>query len=394
MKLTDIVLKNLKGTDARREIPDDYLSGLYLIVQPSGAKSWAVRYRHHGASRKHTIGGYPAFNLTQAREAAKKALRTVAEGRDPGRERQEARSDTFSAIAAEFLERHSKRNNRESTTKANETLLRLHILPRWQNRAIQDIRKRDVIALLESVAVEYPIVANRVHAILSKLFSWACSVDIIESNPVRDVKRLSREKSRERILSDDELRRVWIAATKMGDAFAKAVQVLALTGQRRDEVFWMKWSELDFDKRLWSLPGERVKNGTPHTVPLSDPVIAILQTMTRDGEHVFADARGKMPSRARGKERLDKLVGEIEPWRLHDLRRSLASGLARMGVPLQVVEHILNHRSGSLAGVAGIYNRHSYSSEKVEALQRWAGHALSLVEGKPANVVSLRAAVL
>lgn len=386
MRMTDRFVENAKPEAVRREIADAHLPGLYLVVQPSGAKSWAVRYRHHGTPRKFTLGGYPLFNLKQAREAAGKALRAVAEGRDPGRERQEARSDTFSAVAADFIERHCKRNNRPSTISVIETLLRLHVLPKWGSRAIQSIARRDVIALLDGIP--FPVAGNRTHAALSTLFGWAVRVGIVEANPMRDVKRLSKEKPRERVLTDAEIVQVWNGATTLGNAFAAAVRVLMLTGQRRTEVMQMRWSEIDMDKRLWSLPGERVKNGRAHEVPLSDAVMTILKNLPRHGEHVFANARGKLPSTGVAKIALDKAVGEIEPWRLHDARRTFVSGMARLRINLPVIEKVINHTSGSFAGVAGVYQRHSFADEKREALDMWGRFVTDLVDGK--NVSHLR----
>jgi integrase len=381
VRLTDISVKNMKPAGVRLELVDDHLSGLYLLVHPSGRKSWCVRYRHHGISRKLTIGRYPLYSLKQARAEAAKALRAVAEGRDPSRERQEARSDAFASIAASFLERHSRRHNRENTYKANEALLRLHVIPKWQRLSIQDIKKRDVVNLLEGIAARHPIAANRAHSCLSKLFGWAVHTDIIEHNPLRDVQRPSKEQSRDRVLNDNEIAKVWRGTGTLNDAFGAAVRVLLLTGQRRDEVLLMPWSEVDLEKRLWSLPAARVKNNRAHDVPLSDAVMAILQARPRNGEHVFADERGKTPSKARGKERLDRVVGTIEPWRLHDLRRTVASGMARLGVNLPVIEKCLNHQSGSFAGIAGVYQRHSFAAEKQKALQQWADHVAVLTKG-------------
>ena len=272
------------------------MPGLYLVVQPSGARSWAVRYRHHGKSRKLTLGGYPIFNLAQAREAAAKALRVVAEGRDPGRERQEARADSVEAIAAQFIERYCKRHNRPRTIATNEAMLRRYVLPRWRGRTVRDIKRRDVAALVDGVALEYPIAANRVLAVVSKMFNWALACDIIEISPCTGVRRPSAERSRERVLSDDELRQVWHGAVALGFPYGPITQLLLLTGQRRDEVAQMQWSEIDADKRLWTLPRERTKNGRVHTVPLSDAALAVLGSVPHVGDYVFASPDGRHPS--------------------------------------------------------------------------------------------------
>jgi len=381
MRFTTKSVEAIKPAAVRKEVPDAHLPGLYLIIQPSGVRSWAVRYRHHGKSRKHTIGSYPVFNLAQAREAAGKALRLVAEGRDPGRERQEARADTVEAVAAQFIERYCRRHNRPRTVAANEALLRRYVLPRWRDRTIHDIKRRDLIDLLDSIARKYPIAANRVHSLLSKLFGWALTSDIIETTPCAGVKRPSAERARERVLDDAELRCIWLAAGELPFQYGPIVQLLILTGQRRDEVLMMRWGEIDLGRQLWTLPSERVKNGRVHTVPLSDAAVAILASVPRINDFVFATDR--RPSHSHIKILLDRAIGDITPWRFHDLRRTVASGLARLGVNLPVIEKILNHTSGSFAGIVGVYQRHDFADEKRRALEAWAQHVAGLVGRTP-----------
>jgi integrase len=380
MKFTTKSVEAIAPAAVRKEIPDSLMRGLYLIIQPTGARSWAVRYSHHGKSRKLTLGGYPVFNLAQAREAAAKALRTVAEGRDPGRERQAARADSIEAIATQFIERYSKRHNRPRTIATNEALLRRYVLPQWRGRAVRDIRRRDVISLVDGVAREYPIAANRVLALVSKMFSWALETDIIEVSPCAGVKPPSAERSRERVLSDEELRQVWNGAVALGSPWGSIVRLLLLTGQRRDEVAMMTWAELDLGSaQLWTLPAERAKNGRVNTIPLSDAAMAVLGSVPHVGEYVFASPDGKRPGHSHGKAKLDEAVGDITPWRFHDLRRTVASGLARLGVNLPVIEKLLNHTSGSFAGVVGVYQRHDFADEKRKALEQWADHIDKLV---------------
>jgi integrase len=386
MRFTTKSIEAIKPSAVRREIPDSHMPGLYLVVQPSGARSWAVRYRHHATSRKLTLGAYPVFNLAQAREAAARALRTVAEGRDPGRERQEARADSIEAIAAQFIERHCKRHNRPRTIATNEAMLRRYVLPRWRGRPVRDIRRRDVVDLVDGVALEYPIAANRVLAVVSKMFNWALACDIVEKSPCAGVKRPSAERSRERVLSDEELRQVWRGAVVLGFPFGPITQLLLLTGQRRDEVVQIRWSEIDRRQQLWTLPGERTKNGRVHTVPLSDAAMVVLGAVPNIvGDYVFARPDGKRPSHSHGKSELDKATGEITPWQFHDLRRTVASGLARLGVNLPVIEKILNHTSGSFAGVVGVYQRHDFADEKRKALEAWAAHVGNLASQQEAQ---------
>ena len=256
--LTTRSVETMKPPPNRREIADRHLPGLYLVLQPSGAKSWAVRYRHGGTTRKHTLGSYPALDLKAARDLAAKALRGVAEGRDPGREKAYQRTvkpDTVAAVVAQFVELHCKRKNRPRTAQETERLLTLHVLPRWRSRLLKDITRRDVRDLLNGIVESgTPIAANRTLSAVRKLFNWAVGEEIIAVSPCAGVKPPTPERSRDRVLSDAELRQVWHASEQIGGPFAALIKLLLLTGQRRDEVARMTWAEVDLDAALWTLP--------------------------------------------------------------------------------------------------------------------------------------------
>ena len=400
--LTVRALENARTQGERREIPDGLLRGLYLVVQPSGTKSWAVRYRHGGATRKHTLGPYPAIDLATARNLGGKALRAVAEGSDPAAEKQEARAakpDTINAVADAFIESYCKRKNRPRTAAETARLLRLHVLPRWRGRHINSITRRDVRELLDHIiAGGSPVAANRAFAAVRLLFNWAIEHDIVIASPCVGVKRPTQEVPRDRVLSDDELRDVWKAAGRVGYPFGPLVQLLVLTGARRDEVAGMRWSEIDVESRLWCLPRERVKNKRPHEIPLSEPAIAIVTALPRiaGGDYVLTTS-GKVAASNYGKNkrRLDALLpSDMPPWRLHDLRRTVASGLARLGINLPVIEKVLNHASGSFAGIVGVYQKHEFSQEKRQALDAWGAFVAAVAGDKgPKKVVRLRKAL-
>jgi len=388
MRLTVKTVEAMRPGADRREIPDGHMPGLYLIVQPSGARSWAVRYRHHGQSRKHTLGSYPAIDLKAARALAGKALRAVAEGRDPGREKflaRTAKADSVDHVVEEFLERHVRRSNRPRTVQGTERLLRQHVLPHWRGRLMHEITRRDVLDILDRVVDGgAPIAANRVHAAVRKFFNWAVARDILAASPCAGVKPPTAERARDRVLSDVELRFVWQATDKLSGTFGPLVKLLALTGQRRDEVARMRWDELDLDARLWTLPAERTKNSKPHEIPLSNAALAALQNVPNiaGSPFVFATNGGASPvsGYSDGKRRLDALLpADMPAWRLHDLRRTCASGLARLGINLPVIEKVLNHSSGSFAGIVGVYQKHSFADEKRQALEAWGRHVDSLV---------------
>lgn len=380
-----------------KEYPDGLWSGLYLLVQPSGHKSFVVRYRHHGRSRKYTIGSYPAIDLKAARELASKALRAVAEGRDPQHEKKllrSARADTFGAVAELFLERHG-RAHRKRTRETYTSMLSKHVLPRWGARPAAEITRRDVVALLDEIVDGgSPISANRTYAVIRKIFSWAVTRDIVATSPCVGVRAPTREISRDRVLPDTELRNVWLAADKLGGPYGALVKLLILTGQRRNEIAQARLSEFDLESRLWTVPSERSKNHKAHVVPLSAPAVALLKALPRVGDNEFVlTTNGRVPAAGFGKHkaRLDALLpADMSRWVVHDIRRSVATGLARIGVDVPTIEKVLNHVGGTFAGVVGVYQRHDYVEEMRRALNRWGEHVERLVGGEPPKVVALR----
>jgi integrase len=371
MRLTVRGIEALRGGENRREIPDSLMTGLYLIVQPdTGNKTWAVRCRQNGRPRKFTIGRYPAYGLAEARDAAARILRTVSEGRDPVR----ASAGTVDDTAAQFLERYGRRKYRPSTLReCKRTLDR--VTAAWRGRRLDDVTKADVRDLLEGIAA--PAASNQTLKFLKRLFSWAVAEDLLKASPLNGFAKPHADKSRDRILSDEELRRVWKAAGAAGYAFGDFVKVAILTGQRPGEVSGMRRDELHGDR--WILPSERVKNKKSHSVPLSWQVVGIIAGAPQiSPEFVFSYGATPLRGFHHAKRVVDRASG-VSGWTLHDLRRTCASGLAKLGVSIAVIEQILNHRGGSLAGVAGVYIRHQFETEKREALQQWADYIDRLV---------------
>jgi integrase len=385
--LTARAVETMRAGAARRELPDRYLPGLYLIVQPSGRKVWCVRYRHGGRTRKLTIGAYPLFDLKAAREAGAKALRTVAEGRDPGDEREAARTATsrsIEAVAAQFIDQHCKRHCRPLTIGHAERALKLHVLPRWRGRTLDSISRRDVVDMLDRIVDNgAPVAANRALAVVRKLFNWAVARDMITVSPCIGVKRPAAEQARDRVLTDAELGNVWRAADKLAGPFGAQVKLLMLAGQRRSEVAGMTWAEIDLEGRLWTLPKERAKNNRAHTVPLSLQALAVIEAAPRiTGSHLVFTNNGKVAARnySDGMRQLrNRLPPDMPHWQLHDLRRTCASGMARLGINLPVIERVLNHTSGSFAGIVGVYQKHSFADEKRAALEQWGDFIERLV---------------
>ena len=410
MKMKAATVDSIKPTERRQEIPDSLCTGLYLTVQPTGKKGWQVRYRHGGVHRRMSLGAYPVLSLADARQRARDALAAAAEGRDPAEEVKAAKApkveddrDKMATVIALFMKRHASRNRRADDVAA---MFRREIIGSWGERKIQSITRRDVIEVLDAIVDRgSPVTANRLRAHLNTLFNWAKGRDIIEANPLDGIKPPAPEKARERVLSHEEIRLVWNACDGLGHPFGPLYRLLLLTGQRLREVAEMTWREVDGD--TWTLPAARSKNGDEHTVPLSTDARAILDDLPRIGRYAFTTT-GTSPVSGftRAKARLDKLLTEAvnkdlpegaEPaifpsLTIHDMRRTAATGMADLRFPPHVVEAVLNHKSGTRRGVAGIYNRSAYSEEKRQALEAWARFVLSLVEGKADNVVQLAGA--
>jgi integrase len=420
--LTVKTIENAKPGNSRREVPDGALPGLYLIVQATGARSWALRYRVGGRPRKLTLGAFPAVDLVGARERARAAMRAVAEGRDPGDEKKAARrkaaagDDTIEAVALKFIERYAKRSTRETSWIETARILGLRpdpedpaklvrkdgggdVLSRWKGRTVHDIKRADVIELLDGVVDRgSPIMANRVLAAVRKMFAWAASRDIVAASPCAGVAPPAPEIERDRVLGDDELRAVWGACDRIGWPFGPMAKLLILTAQRRDEVAEMRWTEIDFAARTWTLPRGRVKNDKAHVVHLSDAALGILRSLPRTkGSDLVFTTTGATPVTgfSRAKNRIDATIladncRSLDRWTLHDLRRTSATGMAeRLKIAPHVVDKILNHKTGTIKGVAAIYNRAEYAEERRAALEAWGRYVENLVTPAPANVVAL-----
>jgi integrase len=369
---------------------------LFLQVEPTGTKTWVRRFRHVGVPKKVTLGraGEDGLSLVAARGAAARHAQQLEQGGLPVAPVTTTTGDSVVAAAAQFLELYAHRKTRASTANVTEQIFNRAILPAWRGRSIQDLRRRDVLDLIESIARERgPYAANRALAVLTKFFNWLCARDVIASSPAQGVERPHREQARERILTDAELTRLWLACATAG-ASGDAIRMMVLTGARRTEVGEMRWSEIDSKRRVWVLPSARSKNHLEHIIPLSTQAWDILQARPRFAgcDFVFTTT-GQRPVAewARAKHRISTTAAIPEQsWRLHDLRRTTASGLQRLGVAVPVVERALNHVSGAFRGIVGTYQLHDYADEVRIGLQRWGDHVEQLVGGRLAKIVKLR----
>jgi integrase len=407
IKLTKANIERLAlpagGND--RIVFDAALPGFGLRLRCGGKRTWIVQYRVGAKQRRVTLGTVETLNADDARKRAKSALSKVHLGHDPQLEKAQARAAsaiTLAAIVERYIEeRAAKRLKPKTLTEVTRSLREhwkpLHAIP------LTKIARVDVAGQLGRIAKERgPIAANRSRAYLSTLYAWAIGEGLADANPVVGTNKAAEEISRDHVLSDEELRSVWLCAGE-GD-YGAIVHLLILTGQRREEIAAMRWNELDFDKRLWRIGAERAKNGRAHDVPLSDAALEFLAAHGRkEGrDFVFGSSEGPFQGWSNAKSALDVRIlakpgerGEksaMTPWRIHDIRRTVATRMSELGVLPHVVEAVLNHISGHKAGVAGVYNRASYAAEKRNALDLWAAHVLALAEGKAANVVPLRRA--
>jgi integrase len=361
---------------------DEDLKGFGLKITPAGRKVFLVQYRPAGDRRnprKYTIGEYGQVTPHQARVEAQRVLAERAAGRDPQAAKQASKrriaSEQVEDLVTEFLVRHAAQNRSVAETTR---IFRREVVPRWGSRTLSEVGKRDVIALLDAVRERgSPVMANRVLAAVRKFFNWCISRGLLELSPCAGLTTPTRERARHRTLSDEELAAVLDAARKISHPFGGIVEMLALTAQRRDEVGRVTWDQLDLGKAVWVLPPEHAKNGKPHLVHLSRPVLALLAQTPRLGPLVFSsNGTTLFQGFSKAKARLDRLSG-VTDWTLHDLRRTAVSGMARLGVAPHVADKILNHQGGTISGVAAVYQRHEFLKEREEAFRLWGEHISS-----------------
>jgi integrase len=388
-------------------MPDGKVAGLYLVVQPSGAKSWAVRYRVNGKSRKHTLGSYPSIGLAAARDLARASIGSIAKGADPSAEKRKQREaakeaaatvdDLVENVVEDFIRLYAEKKTRDWRETAR--ILRKDVAAPWRGRRLPEIEKKHVVKLLDAVVERgAPVGANRVFAQLRKMCAWAVSRGILTVSPCEGVEAPSPEVERDRVLSPEELSLLWRAAEQLPKPYGATMRTLMLTGARRDEVAGMVWKEIDLAEETWTLPAARSKNRREHVVPLSAPAKDILSAQPRieGSPFVFGGGRAPLSNFGKAKDRLDAAIttlndGEAIPhWTIHDIRRSVATQLAELKVAPHVIEAVLNHKSGVIRGVAAVYNRYSYADEKRAALDAWARRLDAIVNPASAsNVVEL-----
>jgi integrase len=433
--LTSASVARLRAADdAVREIPDGGCVGLYLLIYPSGRKSWALRYRRPSDGRpakltlgsvfdsadgedvdvKPTIGGH--LSLRSAHRLVAELKHEISLGRDPGLAHIAAKrailtSDKFSGSASDFIKQHAMRKTRrwEATARllglqpADDGLITIKggLADRWRDKPIAEIdgdlihtvvdevREKGVPGLERRRNGASESQARSMHAALSVMFSWLVAKRRLRQNPILGVAKPETSKARDRVLTNDEIVLFWKATEQVSQPFGPLLRLLLLTGCRLNEIAMARRSELSDDEEVLTIPAERSKNHRAHAIFLSPLAREQLASVYTVGDLIFT-TNGITPVSgwSKMKRRLDEEMG-IPPWRLHDIRRTVASGLASLGIQLPVIERTLNHVSGSFGGIVGVYQRHEFKEEQEAAFERWADHIEGLVTGRKTKVTPL-----
>jgi integrase len=424
VKLTDAAVQRLKAPPGGRV---DYFDAAYpgLALRVTGAvdqrperRTWTLFYRFGGKQRRLTFEpGYPALGLAEARDTANKAKLAIQAGVDPGAAKAEAKAeaarapDTIANVVEVFIRRDLEGKKRAPRYIAEtRRIFDNHVLPRWADRAIATITRRDVIELLDAVMDSGsvrkdddgkrklpggPIIANRVLAAIRAMFNWALRRGIIESTPAALVERPGEETRRDRTLKAEEIRVLWPRFATLEYPFGPFFEMALATGQRREEVARMRWVDIDIGAQLWILPAEATKAARGHAVPLSPLALTLLEGLPKLGTYVFTTTRDRPISGfSKAKARLDAIgtsdgtsAVTIAPWTIHDLRRTAATEMGRLGVSRFIIGKVLNHADRS---VTGIYDRHAYLKEKREALEVWTSYLTKLVSPVDNSAIPLR----
>lgn len=424
-KLTEKTLQNLKAKGERYEVKDTTRAGLSVRVGTRGTLTFIYRYQVHGKRRKMTLGQYgiePTKTLADAYTVHHDAWTLARAGIDPQHEAEEAAAKEAAAeeetaeepgytvkdVAEEFRDRHLIPNVK--TWAETWRIIEKDILPEWGEREADTITPREVVLLLDGILDRGAArMANKVRSILFQMFRFAVGRGMAETSPVVLVTRPSAEtRTRDRILTDDELRAFWhkLDSAVLLPRLRPALRLLLITGQRRGEVALATWDEFDEDAKIWTIPAARTKNGKAHTVPLTPLALDTLKTLRATlaeprkgaeegytGPYLFPSSRWstegpidpKALTRAISRDR--KHWG-IAAFTVHDLRRTVRSNLAALGVDPVVAKKVLNH---TLSGMDAIYDRHTYAEEKRQALTLWADHLQAVIRGKRSKVTPLRA---
>ena len=407
---------------------DDRIAGFGLKVTPAGSKVYFYRYRvsrpgqaSQTAPRKYTIGRHGSLTPDQARKRAQELAALVSQGVDPRQqeldaiadqdqadrqvqEQERARRDlAFGRIADLWLAHYEgDMARRKSSVDMAKLVVNRYLRPALGTLPIPGIGRAELQPILDAIPVHKRGMRRAVFAYASVLWGWALRRGYVDANLLTAMEKPPAPAARERVLSDEELILTWRATQTAPLVWGVFFRLLVLTGQRRSEVSDMMWDELDRNAAVWTIPPARAKNGKAHLVPLSGAAVEQIdlaaggQVWPKQGYVLTTTSRSAVSGISKAKAALDVAItglnegAAISQWRLHDLRRTVATGLQRLGVRFEVTEAVLNHVSGAKGGVAGVYQRHDWAAEKRAALEAWSAHVKGLVTGADStNVVRL-----
>jgi integrase len=405
MKLTTANIELPKGKSDHIVFDEDLIGFGLRIRSGSGdriIRNWIVQYRQHGRGRRMIVGSAEKLSQAEARKKARKLLAEVELGGDPQSEKKERRDkDSLSlrSVVTDYLDYKTNvkaRPEKERTTRpvkeGTMRMLKSYLegplyLGSLRSLPIDRISRKDIAARLLAVTkASGAPTAIAFRSALGSMFTWAMQMGLLEINPVVGAFKPPSPKSRDRVLVDAELSAIWRGLDN--DDYGKCVELLILTGCRRAEIAGMRWSEFSDDRSTWTLPKERSKNGKAHTLPLTPLMLKIIDSIPeRDGFDLLFGRKHGFTGWSIGKRALDERLG-LPPWRVHDIRRSVSTGMNDIGIQPHIVEQVLNHQSGHRRGTAGTYNRSVYANEVVSAMLRWSDHIGSIIEGGERRVLA------
>jgi integrase len=397
MKLTQRDIEKLACLAGSRDrlVFDDVQKGLAVRITATGSKSYLAQYTIGGRRRRVPLGSSAAISLSMARAAAAQIMGSAAMGTDTVAER-EARTAadhaaaegarlTLAVLVAAWSELHLARRRVRYAHEAVRALR--HAFSRQWDLPAKDLERDTVVRVLDGMSKNGRVsIASRTAAYGRACFSWALKRGTVGVNPFASLPAIGERPKRDRVLADEELARVWRATAEMTMPFGLIVRLLILTGQRVSEVGGMRWDELSTDLATWTIPAERTKNGMAHVVPLARAVRELLIRLPRSGALAMPGRKQSSAFNGWSKARASlTAISGVANWTLHDLRRTMATGLQRLGIRLEVTEAVLNHISGSRAGIVGIYQRHDWATEKRAALDAWADRVMAIVDDRSEN---------
>ncbi len=439
MKITKRTVDALKPDPTKRQyVYDDKLDGFGVIVQPSGTRTYVYEYRagaggRRAQKRRVTIGrhGRP-WTADTARAKAEALQHEVKAGGDPAADRSAERlgpdpAVMFAATAQRFLASNGRSLRRrgfgEKTATDYRSIVDAKLIPAWGKRPVGEITRRDAERLVDGIAADHPAMARLTFACIRSLFAWAVDKGLLEASPLLGVQAPPPAQRRKRVLTEDELRLLW-RATAAGGLYDRAVRLLLVTGARRKEVAAATWSELEIDRSLWRISGDRTKNDEPHEVDLASLAVAELEALTQRQRNALKKPDGTEPSEkdiaafrrsvephwfgrrplanwSAYKKRLDAKLAKLAdaedlappaPWKVHDLRRTCTTGMQRLGIGVEVVERCVNHLSGTRGGLVGTYQTDELRERRKAAHEAWAAHVARVVSGRRGgeNVIELQ----